>query len=407
MKKLLCGLLCTTLIGMTASAAVVDFQIDRAAYQLLDGETVTDKTLEAAPFVNDQWRTMVPVRAISEALGADVDWDGIRREVSVRQNETEILLYIDSTTALVNGAETALDCAPVIIEGRTFVPLRFVGEVLAYNVNYTPVSRHVVIDNTKPVLVCPNASFSFAELETLYRMFLEANQALATQLGMQEAELSKACMDLAIDTATDAVLLKNAYADVSLSPEVLGQILYSAETENLSVPLTGLRDVLYEKLYHASGYAAFAHLEQTVNPESTYTENYVCAKHILVEDEETAKAVYARAVAGEDFDALIAEYNTDPGMEANPNGYVFTKGEMVPSFEEAAFAAAVDSITEPVQSVYGYHIIRRLALPPLTEEQSATVLSKILNQELAAKDYPQQLIDTATLYAMVGIAGEE
>ena len=407
MKKLLCGLLCAALLGMTASAAVIDFQIDQATYQLLDDGTVTEKTLEAAPFVNDQWRTMVPIRAISAAFKAEIGWEGTRQEVTIRQNGTEILLYIDSTTALVNGAEITLDSAPVIIEGRTFVPLRFVSEVLSYNVNYTPVSRHVVIDNSQPVLVCGTASLSFAEAETFHRMFMEANRSVAVDMGMSENDLTIACMDMVIDTATKAVQLKNAFSSVSPSPEMCAQILYAAEAEGLSVPLVGLRDVLYEKLYHASGYVALAHLEETVDLSSFYKEEFVCAKHILVEDLETANKVYASAITGEDFDALIEKYNTDPGMETNPDGYVFTKNQMVPSFEEATYGAEIDSITPPVESIYGYHIIKRLPLPPFTGVQKQAVLTQLLSSRLETSAKPEQLIDMATLYSMVGVSEAE
>ena len=52
-------------------------------------------------------------------------------------------------------------------------------------------------------------------------------------------------------------------------------------------------------------------------------------------------------------------------METNPNGYVFTYGEMVEEFEEAAFALEVGEISEPVKTSHGYHIIKKL---PLDEE---------------------------------------
>lgn len=407
MKKLLCGLLCAAILSTTASAAIVDFQIDEATYQILDGETVTEKTLESAPFVNDQWRTMVPIRSISEAFGAEIGWEGSRQEVAIRQNGTEILLYINSTSALVNGAEITLDSAPVIIEGRTFVPLRFVSEVLSYNVNYTPVSRHVVIDNTAPVLVCGTAFLSFAEAETLHWMFMEANRSVAADMGMSENDLSMVCMDMVIDTATKAIQLKNAFSSASLTPEMCTQILYAAETEGMPVPLVGLRDVLYEKLYHASGYLALAHLEETVDLSSFYKEEFVCAKHILVEDLETANKVYADAIAGQDFDSLIEKYNTDPGMETNPGGYVFTRNQMVPSFEEATYGAEIDSITKPVESIYGYHIIKRMPLPPFTGTQKQTVLTHLLSSQMETSAKPEQLIDMSTLYSMVGVSEAE
>lgn len=111
--------------------------------------------------------------------------------------------------------------------------------------------------------------------------------------------------------------------------------------------------------------------------EANLAENYVRAKHVLIQfptnedgsevtDEQKAEAlakaeeVYAKATAGEDFDALITEYNEDPGMTTNTDGYYFTYGEMVPEFETAAFALEDNGISEIVETTYGYHILKKL-----------------------------------------------
>ncbi len=405
MKKMICSLLCVLLLGMQASAAVVDFQVGQNAFQVLDGDAVKEETLEAPPFVNDQWRTMVPVRAISEAFGAEVGWNGDIREVTIRLDGTEIRLYVDNTEAQVNGAAVTLDSAPVIVEGRTFVPLRFVGEALSCNVNYAAASRHIVIDNTKVVMQYGDVSFSFAELQQLYDMFMEVNMAYVADGSATLQELQEFSLEMALETATDFIWVKNAFPAAALSQEELSNLLLSAQSENLTSPLSGLRDVIYEKLYVAGGNSAAAYIETSVNPEEEYRKSYVCAKHILVEDSELADKVYTLAAGGGDFDALIAEYNTDPGMEANPDGYVFTVGEMVPEFEAAAFAAAEGEITTPVKTTYGYHIIKREPLPAFSEMQRAQVINSLINSALQNIPRPAALLDNATLSAMLGIAG--
>lgn len=85
----------------------------------------------------------------------------------------------------------------------------------------------------------------------------------------------------------------------------------------------------------------------------------VDASHILVEDEATAKVVSEKLSAGEDFAELAKEYSTDPGSAANGGDLgFFDRGKMVPAFENVAFSSEVGSISEPVQSQFGYHIIR-------------------------------------------------
>lgn len=86
-------------------------------------------------------------------------------------------------------------------------------------------------------------------------------------------------------------------------------------------------------------------------------------RHILVEDEATAQEVMDKLNAGEDFETLLAEYNTDPGMESSPDGYlVGTGASFVESFLEAALALEKDGdLSDIVQSDYGYHIIKRVS----------------------------------------------
>lgn len=83
------------------------------------------------------------------------------------------------------------------------------------------------------------------------------------------------------------------------------------------------------------------------------------ARHILVEDEETAKEIKAKLDAGEDFAKLAKEFSTDPGSGAQGGdlGW-FTVGTMVPEFNDAAYALEIDEISEPVQSEHGFHIIQ-------------------------------------------------
>ena len=109
-----------------------------------------------------------------------------------------------------------------------------------------------------------------------------------------------------------------------------------------------------------------------------YNDKYMRAKHILVEKpaegEELAKELLERAKSGEDFDALIAEYSTDPGSESNPDGYVFTEGEMVKPFEETVKGLKENEFGI-CESDYGYHVILRLPLPEMDEERKATAES--------------------------------
>lgn len=93
---------------------------------MVDGsELVCDP---AAYLYND--RVLVPVRAISEAFAFNVDWNEANQLVTISNSDTEIKLWIDSKTVIVNNTEQTVDVAPMIKDGRTFVPIRLVSESL-------------------------------------------------------------------------------------------------------------------------------------------------------------------------------------------------------------------------------------------------------------------------------------
>lgn len=85
----------------------------------------------------------------------------------------------------------------------------------------------------------------------------------------------------------------------------------------------------------------------------------VKARHILVETEEKANEVIEKLSAGGDFAELAKEYSTDEGSKelGGDLGY-FGRGEMVSDFEEAAFNLEIGAISEPVETIHGYHIIK-------------------------------------------------
>lgn len=114
------------------------------------------------------------------------------------------------------------------------------------------------------------------------------------------------------------------------------------------------------------------------------------ASHILVEDEDTAKEVKAKVDAGEDFAKLAEEYSTDPGSAANGGDLdFFGQGQMVPEFEEAAYALDVNEVSEPVQSQHGWHIIK---VTEKKEKESFEEMRDELEYELKVSK-----IDAATL----------
>ena len=93
-------------------------------------------------------RTMVPMRVIFEALGAKLEWQGeIQSVYGKMSNNVEIRLWIGQNVAEIDGQLISLDQSPVVINGRTLVPLRFVAEASGANVEWDPANRAAIINS--------------------------------------------------------------------------------------------------------------------------------------------------------------------------------------------------------------------------------------------------------------------
>jgi hypothetical protein len=127
-------------------AAAFDLQITLTVGSketLVNGKT---QIIDAEPFIDTVAnRTMVPIRFISENMGAKVGWSQDERIVTIKSNNQEIKITIGSRIAYVNGQQRTLDVSPVVVSGRTFVPIRFVSENLGANVKWESTARKVII----------------------------------------------------------------------------------------------------------------------------------------------------------------------------------------------------------------------------------------------------------------------
>jgi len=94
------------------------------------------------------------------------------------------------------------------------------------------------------------------------------------------------------------------------------------------------------------------------NPEMFKPEVSAVASHILVEDKETADKALAEIKDGLSFADAAMKYSSCPSKEEGGALGEFTRGRMVPEFEEAAFNMTPGEISEPVQTQFGYHIIQ-------------------------------------------------
>ena len=105
-------------------------------------------TLDAAPYIKNS-RTMVPVRFITEGLGANVGWEGTEKKVTINYEGKTIELWIGKTNAKVDGSKYTLDATPEIKNSRTFVPIRFIAENFGSQVGWNAALKEVSIYKEK------------------------------------------------------------------------------------------------------------------------------------------------------------------------------------------------------------------------------------------------------------------
>lgn len=149
MKKLISAALSASLlVSSCAALAQDDIKIN------IDGKKLS---FEAEPYIDDG-TTLVPMRAVFEALGAEVVWNGEDRTVTSRKDGTEIVLTIGSNMALKNGVTRTITKAPVIVSDYTMVPIRFVCESFNCVVNWDGNTRTIDI-STQNNLVGKSIAF--------------------------------------------------------------------------------------------------------------------------------------------------------------------------------------------------------------------------------------------------------
>jgi hypothetical protein len=139
-----------TFYAVVVAKNKVELRIDNPQAKI-NGEV---KTLDAAPFIMNG-RTVVPLRFIGEALGAEIGWDNAQRMVSYKLGKEILYFWIDKPEAkIVIGPlfskPIPLEAAPIIKGGRSFVPVRVVSELLGAAVGWDGTTRTVTIDFPAP-----------------------------------------------------------------------------------------------------------------------------------------------------------------------------------------------------------------------------------------------------------------
>ena len=177
-----------------------------------------------------------------------------------------------------------------------------------------------------------------------------ANMPKEQQMYAQHPQFRKQCLDQIISVYLYAKMAEEEKLDEteefkkimeSARKDILAQLAMNSVLKNIAVTEEECKKFYEENPQHFTKGA-------TVN-----------AKHILVAEEEECKAILASIENGEkEFEAAAAECSTCPSGAQGGSLGEFGRGQMVPEFEQAAFAAEVGQIVGPVKTQFGYHLIK-------------------------------------------------
>lgn len=134
-------------IGKTNNSIFVFIEEEESAKVNVSvgGEDVT--WTDAYPFINSDSRTMVPLRAVGEALSLTVAWNDSAKEAAFSNGEKTVYLPINKSAARTSdGKSVTMDTAAVIVNNRTYAPVRYLAEYFGYKVDWDGATRTVVIE---------------------------------------------------------------------------------------------------------------------------------------------------------------------------------------------------------------------------------------------------------------------
>ncbi len=305
-------------------------------------------------------------------------------------------VYFNTITVTVDGAKVEAD--NILYEGRTYVPLRAISEICGKTVDWDDATKTANIHDTYGVTYSGDVvgtvngkDITKEQLDTY--MIIAKMQLADSEDANNYDELLKKAKEMIVRDEALVQIAKNVGIEINAEFEQEYKMYMSYLSSQYPQHMQILQMVGYtEKAFKQEWQSDYLKqmIIETAPALYSVTEDEISnyyntnkevfkydglkAKHILIStvdengnplSEEKTKElkkvvdeIYAHIKNGADFDSLMNEFGEDPGVKLNPDGYIFTKGDMVPEFEDAAYALEVGQVSEPVLSAYGYHIIK-------------------------------------------------
>lgn len=148
MKKVIAALMSAAMLFGAAGTVYGDGS-DKTEIRFKVGDSVLSingKSVEVeTPYVVGEGTTLVPLRVITEAFGAEVNWEDAEQKITLNYPDVKIILQIGNGTAVVNTHNETLLAAPVLKNDTTMVPLRFISETFGADVSYDEATEAITV----------------------------------------------------------------------------------------------------------------------------------------------------------------------------------------------------------------------------------------------------------------------
>lgn len=389
-KKVISGALAAAILSVgVVSAETAEYSVIKNAFGVkVNGNYLTADNY----FVGNA--LYVPLRAVFETMGSNVIWDDGARSIKITANgekstqyvgeynptlsdSSNETLYTDSVILSVDDKYITADT--FILNDRTYINFSSLEGITAHTY-YSPATMTVRIYSDDYKTLGDDVAAVYGDGKTVnYTQFFDISKFIygdlktASQNYFSEVDsyllindsLGKLANELNADVTDDEV---KAFSEKN---SVESKMEKAEITDKEYLQNNYIKDyALSEKIFNNA-----ADLKEVTDEEmQSYYDGlneskglWIKAQHILIQKGENGEGLKKAQQLleevkkpGADFAKIMLENSQDPGSISNPDGYIFTKGQMVDEFYEGALNLKEGEISDIVETNFGYHIIKKI-----------------------------------------------
>lgn len=337
-----------TVLALLLGTAVAPISASEKVTVSIDGKGISMSSTYGIPYIDAANRTMVPLRVISEKLNREIKWDSATKTVTI---DGTVEIRIGSDIVKTPYGNIAMDTSAVIKGERTYVPFRYVGEALGYDVEWKSSTKTANVITKSELTISAAASLKNA-LEEIKGMYLneKPNAKVAITYGgsgtLQQQIEQGAPVDVFLSAATSN--MNNLKGKGLLDNGTIKNILKNKVV--LIAPTASKLTIKDFSAAAAGGVKKIALGEPVTVPAGKYAQQVFAYYKNL--DAVKAKAVYAKDVT--EVLTWVASGNVDLGVVYSTDAKSSTKVKILATAPEAYHApvvypgAVVKSTDQPV-----------------------------------------------------------